>query len=294
MGGRGRAFRGEAGLTTAGVAPRGGGALEKMLASLYARGRRAYPRIVVAEQVFGGHLARCTNDGKAASLADLPVEDLYLACACAARVRGAATAFERKFGPVIRRAISRVLRAPDERQEAEQRAWQRIFVEDEHGGPPRITQYLGQGRLESWVAVASMRIAVSFGRAESTERRLRAKIITDTADVGPESQSMKGELRRAFETAVTEAIGRLKPRERMILRLHVVSGMTLEAISKSLGVTRQAVSKTFSQSRARILDEVETSLKQRLGIPPEDLSSVLRLVASRFDVSVSRVLGKGA
>ena len=288
-----RAFREGVGSATAGATARDDAALSKLLALHYARGRRAYPRVVVREQAFGRHLARCASDGKTESLADLPAEDIYLACACAAHLPGAATAFERKFGAVIRRAIARVLSTQDERQEAEQRTWHRIFVEDGQG-PPRITQYLGQGPLEAWVAVASMRIAVSFHRAESTERRLRTRIIADTAEVDPEWRSMKGELRPAFEAAVSTALGELEARERMIVKLHIVSGMTIEAISKTLGVTRQAVSKTFTNTRKRILSDVEVFLQRRLHIPEEDLSSVLRLVASRLDLSISRALGKAS
>jgi RNA polymerase sigma-70 factor (ECF subfamily) len=258
------------------------------LASCFARGRAAYPRVVLGESVFSAHLARCLKDRRVESAAEIPAEDLYLACACAIGARGAATAFERKYGAIVRRAIARVLTTPDERQEAEQRVWHRIFVDDEQG-PARITQYLGQGPLESWVAVASMRIAVSFVRAETTERRLRAKVIADTTSVDPERLSMQGELRAPFEAAVAEALDHLKPRERMILKLHVVSGMTLEAISKSLGITRQAVSKTFSQCRANILGEVEAALKERLKISREDFSSIMRVVASQLDASVSRV-----
>src|SRR3954447_20851908 len=96
-----RAFQEEVGSASA-RAPRDGAALEKLLASFYARGREAYPRIALDEEAFGRHLARCAKEAKASSLADLPAPDIYLACACAARVRGAATAFERKFGPIIR------------------------------------------------------------------------------------------------------------------------------------------------------------------------------------------------
>lgn len=284
-----RAFREAVGSAVAAV-PRDETALAKLLASFYARGREAYPRIVLDEGVFGRHLARCASDARARSLADVPAADIYLACACAARVRGAAPAFERKFGPVIRRAVSRVLSTPDERQEAEQRVWDHIFVEEARV-TPRITNYLGQGPLENWVSVAAMRVAVSFVRAESAERRLRAKVVADTSVVDGETTSMKEQVREAFEAAVSEALARLKPRERLILKLHVVSGMTLEAISKSLDVSRQAVSKTFSRTREGILGAVETSLKRRLKLSKKELSSVLRLVASQLDVSISRILG---
>jgi RNA polymerase sigma-70 factor (ECF subfamily) len=285
-----RAFREAADLPVVSAAAHDRAALDQLLASFYGRGRKAYPRVVVSEQTFGHHVARISTDPSPEALAKIAAEDLYLACACVCRARGAATAFERKFGPVIRRAVARVLAAVDDRQEAEQRAWHHIFIED-GDRPPRIAQYSGQGPLESWVAVASMRVASSFRRAEDVEQRLRSKVVADTVAVNAERLSMKGELRPAFEEAVAEALGRLKPRERLIVKLYVVSGMRLEAISKSLGVTRQAVSKVFHRSREAILSDVERSLKQRLGLSKEELSSVMRVVASRLDLSISRVLG---
>ena len=285
-----RAFQEAADLPAVTAVPRDHAAVERLLASFYERGCKAYPRLAVSEQAFGRHLARSASDPSPEALASLAAEDLFLACACVCRVRGAATAFERKVGPVIRRAVARVLATPDERQEAEQRVWHHILIET-GDRPPRIAQYAGQGPLESWVAVASMRVASSFRRAETTEQRLRSKVIADTVAVDAERLSMKGELRRAFEEAVGDALGRLKPRERLILKLYVVSGMKLEAISRSLGVSRQAVSKAFYRSREAILNDVEMSLKRRLRLSREELSSVMRAVASRLDVSISRILG---
>jgi RNA polymerase sigma-70 factor (ECF subfamily) len=204
-------------------------------------------------------------------------------------VRGAAAAFDRRFRRVIRRAVSRVLATADERQEAEQRAWQHLLV-DEMDGPPRIAQYLGQGPLEKWVSVAAMRVAISFGRTESAERRLRDKAIAEASGIEP-GRMPKSELRQAFETAVSHALGRLKPRERLVLKLYLVSGMTLEGIGKSLGVTRQAVTKTLANARETIVGEVGASVRERLKLSKDDLASMLRYAASQLDVSISRVLG---
>ena len=144
-----RAFAEEPGSIAARIADCDAIATAELLAALYARGRAAHPRVVVSEEAFGRHLGRCACGGgpeSTASLAEIAAEDVYLACACAARVRGAAAAFEARFGRVIRRAVSRVLDTADERQEAEQRAWQHLLVEG-GDGPARISQYLGRGPL---------------------------------------------------------------------------------------------------------------------------------------------------
>ncbi len=211
-----RAFAEEPGSVAARITDCDAVATAELLAALYARGRAAHPRVVVSEQAFGQHLARCANGGSpgnTASLAEIAAEDVYLACACAARVRGAAAAFEARYGRVIRRAVSRVLDTADERQEAEQRAWQHLLAA-------------------------------------------------------------------------------LKPRERLVMKLFLVSGMTLDAIGKSLGITRQAVSKTLARARETIVERVQASVQQTLKMTKEDLTSVLRYVASQLDVSISRVLGK--
>lgn len=269
-------------------------ATAELLAALYARGRAEYPRVAVTEEAFGRYLARCANGGSAGttvSLAEIAAEDVYLACGCAARARGAQAAFEQRFGRVIRRAVSRVLDTADERQEAEQRAWQHILVEESEG-PPRIAQYMGRGPLEKWVSVASMRVAISFGRTESAERRLREKAIAEASGVDPEALFAQDKLREAFESAVSEALALLKPRERLVMKLFLVSGMTLDGIGKSLGITRQAVSKTLARARSTIVERVEASVQKALKMTKEDLTSVLRYVASQLDASISRVLGK--
>jgi RNA polymerase sigma-70 factor (ECF subfamily) len=285
-----RAFREESGGASAVAEDLQDAALGELLAALYGRGREAYPRLAVPEAAFGRWLARCAADGDAASLADLVAEDVYLACACAEHVRGAVVVFDREYRRIIRRAVSRVLRGRDEQQEAEQRTWQHVLV-GVGDKPPRITQYLGQGRLEKWISVASTRVAISFARGEIVEHRMRKKAITEAAGGDPERLLMKGQLRELVEGAIGRALGRLKPREQLVLKLYLVSGMTLTGIGRSLGVTRQAVTKTLGQARESILAAVEGLLRDEMKISQSDLSSVLRLVASQLDVNISRVLG---
>src|SRR5215510_10926965 len=94
--------------------------LPDLLASLYTRGRAAYPKLAVSEQAFGRCLARAMASPSFQGVETLAVADLYLGCACADNVRGAAAAFETRFAKIIRRAASRVLPTRDEREEAEQ------------------------------------------------------------------------------------------------------------------------------------------------------------------------------
>jgi RNA polymerase sigma-70 factor, ECF subfamily len=261
-----------------------------MLASLFARGRAAFPALDVDEASFARHLARAVAGEQARALESLPIEDLYLACACADEVPGAAAAFESRYAKVIRRAISRVLSNAGERDEAEQLARHHLLVGTTERGSPNISKYLGHGSLENWVSVAAIRLAVSLRRSESAERRLRQKAVAEVVGVDPEVLAMKGELRQQFEVAVQEALERLEDRERLVLRLYLVSGMTLAAIGKTFGVSQPTVSRWLIKARASLLRDVQRLLETRLNIAKTDLTSVARLVASQLDISLSRLL----
>ena len=112
----------------------------------------------------------------------------------------------------------------------------------------------------------------------------------EAAAANPELLLMKGELAKEFEAAVEDALARLGDRERLILRLYLVSGMTLSRIAHSLAISPQSVSRQLEKVRASVLADVRDRLGERLSLPRGELASVVRLVASRLDVSISRVL----
>jgi len=260
------------------------------VAEAWARGRAAFPGIRLSRAPFERHYALALEAATKRSAEDLAVEDLYLACACANRVSGSAAAFEARYQKVMRRAVARVLSNPAERDEVVQDARRLLLVGSENAAP-KIGTYLGQGPLENWVAVAAIRLAISRGRAESAERRLRERVGTDAMHSDPELLLLKGEIRRELQVAVKEALGRLEERERLVLRLWLVSGSTLANIGKAFGVTQQAVSLWLSDARAKVVKEVQRVLADRLKIARDEVPDVARLIQSQLDISISRLLG---
>jgi RNA polymerase sigma-70 factor (ECF subfamily) len=260
-------------------------------AQLLSRGRAAYPKLDVPGPVFERAL-RAAIQGEwedAGRLEEFPAEDLYLACACAEGLRGAAEEFERQFGATLRRAVARVLSDAGERDEAVQRTRDHLLVA-RPGEAARIAAYRGEGPLSHWVSVAAVRIAVSSARAASAELRLRRKAESEAAGVDAELLFMKAELRQEFKAAVESALERLEDRTRLVLRLYLVSGMSLSAIGNSFGVTQQAVSKWLATARANILSDVQRTFEQQLKVHRDELTSMVPLIASCLDVSISRIL----
>ena len=93
-----------------------------------------------------------------------------------------------------------------------------------------------------------------------------------------------------MEPAIADALGRLPDRDRLILRLFLVSGLTLRAIGQSLGLSQPAVSKRLAKARADLLDDIRTTIADTLKVSKDEFSSLMRVVASQLDVNVSRVL----
>ena len=268
-------------------------ALGERLRAALTQGRTAHPGLVVPDEAFVRHLAR----GVAASLCELEalaIEDLYLACACDEGAAGAVARFESRYAPVIKRSVSRVLSNPADSDEAIQRSRQALLVHGGDGSGAKISQYLGKGPLENWVAVVAIRMAVSLGRSESAERRVRDLAVAEaTGKVDPEALFMNGQIRRELEAAVGQALERLEDKQRLVLRLYLVSGMTLTAIAKSAGVKQQTISNWLAKARKSILADVRRYFGKRLRVPAGDLAAIAGLVASQIDVSISRVLDTG-
>lgn len=254
---------------------------------IFARGRCAYPRIRLPLDALDVLVRECESLSR---MSAAHAEDLYLAFACAARAEGAVEVFEVQMIPVARRAVARVLPDPRQQDDAVQRVRERLLVGGADG-KPKIGSYRGDGPLESWVAVASIRLAVSIGRSLTAERRLRTKALRGFLGTDPELLLMKNELRGELESAVAAGLSELSDRERLLLRLHVVSGMTVTAIGVSLGVSQPTVTRQLARARERVVDKIHQVLAQRFKLHHSDLRSVYGLVASRLQVSLSAVLG---
>jgi RNA polymerase sigma-70 factor (ECF subfamily) len=258
----------------------------------YARGRTAHPDLDLDREVFARHLARFVPvEGGDAVTADRAIEDLYLACSCATGVDGAASYFERRFGKVIRNAVARVLATSADRDEAVQLTRGLLLV-GSGAGPPKIASYSGQGPLENWVSVTAIRAAISFGRSGGTARQLRDRTVGEIAGAAdPEHLFMKAEVRKQVEAAFEQALQGLEDRERLLFRLYLVSGMSMEDIGKTFGVAHQTVSRWLVKARKRVLKSVRSELTQRVPASKGDLRSLVRFVASDLNLSISRLLG---
>jgi RNA polymerase sigma-70 factor (ECF subfamily) len=265
------------------------------VAAAAARARAAFAQLAVDEATFAAYLSRVLGERgaapSAAALAALPLEDLYLVCACLERAPGAAAVFADRHGAAIRAAIARVVRGPDA-LEIEQQLMDTLLVGSALV-PPKLASYAGKAPLDRWLGVAAQRTALMWlrnNRAEARAREGAAAALAVRGAPGPESTYLKERYRAAFEDALKDALARVPDRERVLLRLHLCNGVTVEKIGKMFDVSQATASRWLAAARGAVLDHINATLGRQLGATPDELASLAGLVASRLDLSLSLLL----
>ena len=265
-------------------------ALEARLGEIVARATGAWPALGVEPGRLVAHLARVIGDEVEQGLAELYAEDLALGLACADNVPGAVTQVERLCGPAIDAAVARIDRSQELRDEVRQTLWQRLFV----GTPdqaPRILSYAGRGPLAGFIAVAAQRIALDLRkaatRAAGSDPDVDQLLPTDEH---PEVDYLRMRYKPEFEEAVRDALAALPDRDRLLLRLTTVSGMSHEQIANIYKVNQSTVSRRIARARAEVLDATERSVCRKLRVERDEFMSLAGLLVSRIDLSISRVL----
>jgi len=268
------------------------------LTALLDEARRAWPQIDLGAVDFVRHVATVLPEGGAlASAVDsiaAQAGDLYLACACARGDARAIAELERKYLAQLDPHIARVDRDAAFMDEARQLLRRRLLVVDEPGAPPRIAQYKGTGPLGAWLRVAAVRTARNLQRARrglGRERRLEAggsELPMPIAD--PELEYLRARYAPQLRDALKATLAGLPPRERNILRLHYLEGMASGAIARIYGVTGATIRRWIAEARGVIVTEATRRLRETLGADSGELDSLIALIQSGVDLTLSDAL----
>jgi RNA polymerase sigma-70 factor (ECF subfamily) len=251
-----------------------------MSSGLWERGRAAWPGVEVSEAQLAQHLARL----------ELPAEphaDVYLACACAAGDAKAIAAFEREVLSQVGLFVARVDASPQLADEVRQALRHRLLVARDDG-PPRIADYSGRGALGAWVRVAAVRVAIDLVQDVGDGWQSTAAAVAN--EISPEVELVRARYQGDYEQALRAALGSLDAKERNLLRMHIVDGLTVDRIGVVYRVHRATAARWVQGIRQKLLDEVYRHLGERLRLSPEELDSLTALVQSQLRVSLTGLL----
>jgi RNA polymerase sigma-70 factor (ECF subfamily) len=256
--------------------------------TLFEEGQAAWPRLALPREDFERYLAE-----HALAPAEVPAAiaaDLFVACACANRVKGAAEAFMKRYDRDIRIAVARIDRSPSFYDEVTQSLSESLLVGTDR---PRIAQYAGRGPLGAWVAMSARRLAGRLAHGGHTASPLDEETMALEA-LGPESDPSLFYLKKRYgqevRQALIDAFAALAAQDKMMMRLFLVEKMTMEAIGRVLELSQPTISRRLRDVRIQVTATAKRHLHERLGASAEEIESLIRLVQSQVEIRFSRIL----
>ncbi|HTC72785.1 MAG TPA: hypothetical protein VK655_07845 [Solirubrobacteraceae bacterium] len=225
---------------------------------------------------------------------ELHVDDLYLARACAAGDPAALAAFEGEIVAQIPSFVRRLRLPAESVDELKQRVRAKLLLPGAGGAPPKILGYSGRGKLASWVRVAAVRAGLDMHRdpACSGEPDDAVTLVTQAAD--PEIDFLRARYSQSFEQAVREAAAALTGRQRALLRMQHIDGLSGEQIGAIYEVNRSTVFRWLAVAHEALLGGARRLLMKRAGLTESEFDSLARLVMSRLQVSARVLLAQNA
>lgn len=259
-------------------------ALATRLAAAIAEGRRTHPGLAVPDGAFSKFLGERLG---AEELEGAPFADLFLACACLRGEPGAAEAFETVSRPSIEGALRRLELPADRIDDVRGRLRARLLVGEE-GREALLSRYGGTGALASWLRVVATREGLALLRRanDDVEADERLPALEDDAELA----FLKQSYRAAFREAFAEAMTALSPRDRTLLKQHHLDGLSAREIGRLRRVHHATAARWLEAARDAVLARTRQSLMSRLKMERDEFESVIRLLQSRWEVTVRRFL----
>ena len=197
-------------------------------------------------------------------LASLRLDELALACACAAGHEAAWEHFVREYRPVLYRAASAIDPSGGARDLADA-LYAELFGLTERDGVRRshFEYFHGRSSLATWLRAVLAQRSVDRARAA---RRLAPLPDEEAASAPrpapPAPAADHGRFLSMLRAALTAALGRLAPRDRLRLACYYAQDLTLAQIGRALGEHEATVSRQLAKARKTVRAEVERELRE--------------------------------
>lgn len=248
--------------------------------------RAARPDVAVTLEQFRAQLDAHRPPGMAVDeqLRTWCLDDIYLVCGCIARDTNAIAAIERELIPIIDLVIASY--APSVIEETRQRL--RLMLMVDHGGRgPLLAQYGGRGALRRWIRVVAAREAGKTWRADTAAMPVDDDALFDALapPTDPVLSAVKRDAASAFKSAFVAALGELERRDRTVLRLHILDGLSIDEIAPMYSVHRATIARWIAAAKDVVLDKTRRGLVRDLKISAGEVDSLIRLVQSRIELA---------
>jgi RNA polymerase sigma-70 factor (ECF subfamily) len=258
-------------------------ALEAALATAHA----VWPTIAVADARFAEHLAELVHEAPSVvdALGQLHIADLYLSLACAEGNADALALLDRDFLSDVRPTLSRMGLTASAIDETLQVMRDELLA-PRPDAPPRILHYGGRGHLRGWLRSVAARTGLRSMRQPDRHDELdEAKHAAPAGDL--ELAYMKKTYGEVFLRAFAAALAALSAEDRLLLKQRFRHQLTVEELGALHSVHAGTISRWVAAARERLVKATRAEMMRELGVGRADVSSILRLIHSELDITLS-------
>ena len=255
------------------------------------RGRAAWPAIAIDDARFAARVREILGDAAVEAVADLHVEDLYLAWACGEGHPDALAEFVTRMAPVVDTALARLRIEPARREDLVQDLRVHLVV-GHNGAPGKLAQYRGQGSLEHWLRATALRAAYRAIRTTRPQVALDDAALASLSllDEDPALVPLKEHCRAELKQAFTAALAALARRDRLLLRQHYVDRLTIEDVAALHRIHRSSAARWLAEAREALASATLREFRARLRVAEHEVDSLVQLVRSQLDITLERFL----
>lgn len=259
------------------------------------RARAAHPQLLADARAFFGQLAPALQGAEdvAAALGELNAGDVLLAALCAAQDPAALALFERRHLGRVALLVRRLDDTGKLGDEVTQALREKLFFSGP-GARARILDFTGKGSLDAWLRAAAVRTALNLRRARGELWGFEPDAeLADHVDLRPDPELAlaRAASKGAFAEVFGAALADLPPRDRAVLKLHYLDGLTTQQIAVIYGTHRITVTRWLVACRHRLLEATRRGLVSRFKLDALELESLLRAAKASFDISLKQHLG---
>jgi RNA polymerase sigma-70 factor len=229
-------------------------------------------------------------------VSSLHIDDLALACACAAGQESAWDHFVREYRPALYRAADAIDPTGGAREIADALYGDLFGLQEREGVRQSLFRYFhGRSSLATWLrAVLSQRYVdrVRAGRRLDPLPDDDAPPIVHTKDRAPDPERPR--FVAVMQSALAAAVAALAPRDRLRLGWYYAQDLTLAQIGKLLKEHEATVSRHLTRTRRAIRDAVDASLREQHGLDDRAIHECFQsLVADAGPLDLETLVGGG-
>jgi RNA polymerase sigma-70 factor (ECF subfamily) len=260
---------------------------EGVLADLCTAAAAAWPGVAVEPVAVVALFADKVTGDDPAPLTAAAFAELHLAIACARGDTAAIVAFDRTYLAVVPQALASMKLPAATVEDVRSMVRDKLLLAD-GDRRPRVLDYAGRGRLKGLVQVTATRTAIDRIRLEEKEAELPARELAGSTDLA--LSLIKAQYRAAFSAGFARAVAAASRRDRNLLRLHFLGGVTLEQLAQIYNVHRATVVRWLAAARDGVFAATREHVAQQIAAPSDELDEMFDLVKSRVELSVERLL----